>query len=934
MKGAFCKPSACMADATVGPKRLGDIYAVWLARKAGCDAQSIAKKGVAVQVALFPRYAQALSFQKAHAFDSAWSFGAKVQGIESWIEGLWTLWGDGRVIASRTQRLLAFLSVLNRRADLELAPTAGMASLLLELADEVLGSAEFDEVLSGFASTQRHRECLVEAMRSYEEVLARAGLVDLGRACALLAVQEEVRTNDVAHVYGFEPSAAQKRLIKACFAESVAYERELPVIERVGEDVAVQFAFPSGRYAEPFLLADSFEAYAREGRVLATAKDPLGLYNAVAPALLRRGVSCQVHARIRWGETDFGRAFFAVCAIVQAEPFDSRACSDYLLNPFSGVSSAAAYAFDASIRRDRLVQKEECLARLRSLSRPFEFFEELVTSVDADALLDYFCDCARAMRKSESYAAEQLDAVRALREVMASARMVCADDRAVLCALGHARVSVSRTNDETDTADVCICGIHHVEALGENAWQTVVMCNMDNVSFPVKQTDDAALSFARELGVVRERRAMDTMRRAFLEASCRAQGRFVIERCLNNESADPTYPAAVVEEFVDCYREDPTNVSDIDNKYALPACFAESVVERGEEKLYENAAVSHVPQAVRAKTAKPPLDRIESDSARSLIVLPREMKGGRVSSIPCFSASQIESYLECPQKWFALRRLRLDELDEGFGAVQMGDFSHNVLEDFYKRFQSEVAPKVTPDSLGQARSIMEGVIEEHAEAQYAMKPSSNRLVPVDVLERRELEELGRKLVSYLDREASLLPSFYPYAFEFEISASEAVEYAGYRVMGKIDRIDVDGRGRAVIVDYKSSLSADYDLYEPQKKGGALQEGKIQTLVYAQALRRMLGLEVVGALYVCYGRSPKVAGALDRSIEPAEVAGLRAETCVYRGDFGDEFSSLLDATEERIAAALDRLMEGRIEARPSSSKACSYCPEISCPKRKG
>ena len=79
---------------------------------------------------------------------------------------------------------------------------------------------------------------------------------------------------------------------------------------------------------------------------------------------------------------------------------------------------------------------------------------------------------------------------------------------------------------------------------------TVVMCDMDNVSFPARQTDNAALSFARDLGVARERHAMDDMRQAFVEASRRARGRFVIERRLNNESADPTYPAAVVEEFV------------------------------------------------------------------------------------------------------------------------------------------------------------------------------------------------------------------------------------------------------------------------------------------------------------------------------------------------------------------------------------------------
>ncbi len=98
---------------------------------------------------------------------------------------------------------------------------------------------------------------------------------------------------------------------------------------------------------------------------------------------------------------------------------------------------------------------------------------------------------------------------------------------------------------------------------------------------------------------------------------------------------------------------------------------------------------------------------------------------------------------------------------------------------------NEVAPKVTPDSLGRAREIMEDVIVKHAEEQYAMKPSSNRLVPVDAFERRELEELGSKLVSFSSiGKRLLLPSFSPYALEFEIPATNAVEYAGYRVMAK------------------------------------------------------------------------------------------------------------------------------------------------------
>ena len=323
-----------------------------------------------------------------------------------------------------------------------------------------------------------------------------------------------------------------------------------------------------------------------------------------------------------------------------------------------------------------------------------------------------------------------------------------------------------------------------------------------------------------------------------------------------------------------------------------------------------------------------------SEPYRSALMLPRRGKGGVVVSEPCFSASQIESYLECPQKWFALRRLRLDELDETFGAKEMGDFSHSVLEDFYRRFQESVGPKVEEGALPAARELMRSVLEGHEAAQYGMKPMSNRLVATTEFERREVADLKRKLVDFLDTEAQLLPGFHPAHFEYDIPAASPVAYAGHLLMGTIDRIDVDDRGRAIIVDYKSSLSPEYDLYEGEKQGGAMRHGKVQALIYAQAIRRLLGLDVVGAIYVRYGRTPAASGALDKSIEPLHVPGLKADRCVYKGEFGPAFGDLLDATEERVAKALDQLLAGVVPASPSSDSACSFCPEITCPQRRG
>ena len=145
---------------------------------------------------------------------------------------------------------------------------------------------------------------------------------------------------------------------------------------------------------------------------------------------------------------------------------------------------------------------------------------------------------------------------------------------------------------------------------------------------------------------------------------------------------------------------------------------------------------------------------------------------------------------------------------------------------------------------------------------------------------------------------------------------------------RIDRIDVDDFGHAVVIDYKGSLSDDYDLYDAQ---GQERGGKVQALIYAQAVRRLLGLDVVGAIYVSYGRITKVSGAIDARLEPLHLPGIKAKACVFaQGSLSD----LIDATEARVAEALDGLLAGDIAPHPARKESCTWCPEVSCPQRRG
>ena len=888
------------------------------------------------KVVLFSSMDAALAARKRIALSCGpETFSTTYSTPRAWLSELWEAYGDARRIATRSERSVALFSALEAQGD-ALWSSQGTWRLAMRLIDGGLGTAELDAALSGAAPAEvlpTGSEALLNCVRAYEGILSGAGLIDEGRAWRVLSAEQvllpgcEVVLSDVRPASALaEFLASQNALVR----ETTMFSGE---IERAPEGIAVRFAFPSGRYAEPALLSE-FILNAPAGETVGiAARDPFALYGAMAPALCSSGASVACRASVPFAATDFGRAFGCVSALCSADFVDVAAAADFALNPFSRMNKHAAFDFAARIRGDRLIDKESCLAMLREESRAFEYFEDLVESPEAATIAGVFEDAARSIGAGrEAYIKEQLSAIGVLRDVFGAACAMGAEQSACVAALECASVNVSRQAGE-GAPRVVIMSQTQLAAYGERSLNHVVLTDMTSVAYPLKETHDMAVELLDALGVGQGPEALLRAREAFSGCIRAAGASVLVERCLNDENAAPTYPAAVVQEFVDCYRPDPTNPDDIDNPFSLPETLQAGMLQRGEEALYENASVREVRQEVCARVEVPNMGHV-SEPYQGKLILPRRGKGGVVISEPCFSASQIESYLECPQKWFALRRLRLDELDETFGAKEMGDFSHNVLEDFYKRFQESIGPKVEEGTLPVARELMRSVLEDHEAAQYSMKPMSNRLVATSEFERREVADLKRKLVDFLETEAQLLPGFRPAYFEYDIPAASPVAYAGHLLMGKIDRIDVDDRGRAIIVDYKSSLSPEYDLYEGEKQGGAMRRGKVQALIYAQAIRRLLGLDVVGAIYIRYGRTPAASGALDKSIEPLHVPGLKADRCVYKGEFGPAFGNLLDATEERVAKALDQLLAGVVPAAPSNDSACSFCPEITCPQRRG
>ena len=370
---------------------------------------------------------------------------------------------------------------------------------------------------------------------------------------------------------------------------------------------------------------------------------------------------------------------------------------------------------------------------------------------------------------------------------------------------------------------------------------------------------------------------------------------------------------------------------------------------------------------------------------------------------PLLSASQIETYLECPYKWFSLRRLRLSDADALFSGAETGTFAHRVLEltraeliaraveracgqdglararaqhpgamqeEPYRERVAELVARAqaspeerlpgssprTSAQLAEAREVLDEEFDAHLSHQYQLvgaRPMPQALVAHSAQEHGCLHALRRDLSSLLDYESTMLFGFEPRFLEWRFGrGGEGVDYAGVRLTGTVDRIDVDAHGQAVVIDYKhkhksdSSFAREYDaLPEDGFDPAALfAPRRVQSLIYAQVVRRAFpGLSVRAAVYLCTRGDHALAGAVDENLVDV-VFGDRSLKTQRRGRVSVPRSAsfaqpdargmeaLLDSCEQVVADAVSRMLDGDIEAAPADVAACQFCPVLNCERR--
>ena len=130
---------------------------------------------------------------------------------------------------------------------------------------------------------------------------------------------------------------------------------------------------------------------------------------------------------------------------------------------------------------------------------------------------------------------------------------------------------------------------------------------------------------------------------------------------------------------------------------------------------------------------------------------------------------------------------------------------------------------------------------------------------------------------------------------------------GVMLRGRIDRVDVGGRGEAVVYDYKGRSVS------PGAKWGAL--GELQVALYMRAVEALLGLRVVGGFYQpLTGSDLRPRGVLDgdAGVEGDSVRADRRTAAEVRALVAEAVASA-----RRAAAEAGR---GELRARP---RTCAF-----------
>lgn len=760
-------------------------------------------------------------------------------------------------------------------------------------------------------------------------------------------------------------SAAQPTFVEVAgpHARAHAYVDAIDELVKTCEDAAVDGGVATS--ADPV-------------RVLVVSARAPQLFGELAARLAARHIAAETTEFTAFSQSIAGRQFTALAKLIErmkaadegtaskTEWWPAPELTDWIYSPLSGADAASARTFDKNIRLSRgktttavksLLQSVQGQVRgTRKAASDDNWFKNVpcvvsdvfqalwrdkpVTALKAmlavaEALPD------RALGGLDGQARRQAETAllrHAIDILMNDARTLDVSQAATVPVLDDVRTKVDKRStaydyetyevDRAPRAQVRFASLTDAAALRPDSYDAVLFADVDLDSYPLSHEEGPLATLTAELGrsgVTLEPAAL--LRVRIGRAMQAARGPVALARVTHDRQARECYPAAVWTELR-AHAE------------ATGAAKVACVGEGGIVADFDPAAGEGI-ECKRVACEAP--QHLSKAAVPYLVLRRRDGEGENAPLVPRLtSASQIEAYSTCPLCWFVSYRVKPQSIDAGFGNMEKGNFVHDVLERLHARLPQEGMERVTPENLPRAQELLHEVFDETLAEHAGKRGTEGPLVPLSPVEERQVAEILPQLEGVLAYESEALTPFAPRYLEFAFNELQ-VEYAGWPLGGRIDRVDVDAENRAVVIDYKHRSGVEeFKLADPTVRDEESGEAPIddprwlpphtQTLIYAQAMRRALGLDTRAALYFSTkGGKPALRGAASAELLEEErgdgrIPGLKKG---FPGEGGNmDFDALLDRVEAGIAERLRELEAGNVAAvDPASTQAaharCSY-----------
>lgn len=723
---------------------------------------------------------------------------------------------------------------------------------------------------------------------------------------------------------------------------------------------------------------DAASAPADPVRVLVVSARAPQLFGELAARLAARHIAAETAEFTAFSQSIAGRQFTALANLIErmkaadegtaskTEWWPAPELTDWIYSPLSGADAASARTFDKNMRLSRskttagvksLLQSVQGQVRgARKAASDENWFKNVpcvvsdvfqalwrdkpVTALKAmlavvEALPDRLLGGLDGQARRQAEAALLRHAIDIL---MNGARALDVSQAATVSVLDGIRTKVDKRSaaydyethevDRAPRAQVRFASLADAAALRPGSYDAVLFADVDLDSYPLSHEEGPLATLTASLGregVTLEPAAL--LRVRFGHAMQAARGPVALARVTHDRQARECYPAAVWTEL-----------------WAhAGAAGAAKPMRVGEGDIIADFDPAAGEGLRRERVTCEAPQHLSDEAIPYLVLRRRDGEGEDAPLVPRLtSASQIEAYSTCPLCWFVSYRVKPQSIDAGFGNMEKGNFVHDVLEHLHARLPQEGMERVTPENLPRAQELLREVFDETLAEHASKRGNEGPLVPLSPVEERQVAEILPQLEGVLAYEAEALTPFAPRYLEFAFNDLK-VEYAGWPLGGRIDRVDVDAENRAVVIDYKHRTGVEeFKLADPtvcdEESGTAPIDDPrwlpphTQTLIYAQAMRRALDLDTRAALYFSTkGGKPALRGAASAELLEEErgdgrIPGLKKG---FPGEGGSmDFDALLDRVEAGIAERLRELEAGNVAAvDPTSTQAaharCSY-----------